>query len=361
MDKKRFNILFVFLRGDAGQSNLLKEAGYPVMYLSSAKKLGAFRFSVLAGLVRILKEHRVDVLHCHAHKATVYGAMAAALAGTPAVLAHVHGLGRSRNLRRKLTNLLLFKKIQRIICVADSVKTDVLTSNWCLTAEKVAVLENSVDYDRFAGVLLSKADAKQRLGLPSDAFVSGTIARFGPFKGHSFLISAFKKVKGKVQSAQLILVGEGPFKQDIQQQVAAAGVAGSVHFLGQRDDVPELLRAMDVFVLPSIGSEGMPRVLLEAMVVGVPCIGTSVGGTPELLCNRDIGYVVPPRDADALAEAMITVANTPEQEVKGLIERARVRIRTRFSHDVVAKKLGSIYEAETDHCRKRDRRLISGA
>ena len=359
LDKKHFNILFVFLRGDAGQRNLLREAGYPVLYLSNAKRVSAFHFSVLAGLVRILKEHRVDVLHCHAHRATVYGTAAAVLAGTPVVLAHVHGLGRSRNLKRKLTNFLLFRRIQRIICVADSVREDVLTSNWHLLAGKVTVLENSVDYERFAGVSVSKADAKLKLGLPSDAFVFGTIARFGPYKGHNFLASAFEKVKIAVPSAQLILVGEGPFKQDIQQQAATPGMAGSVHFLGQRNDIPELLRAIDVFVLPSIGSEGMPRVLLEAMAVGVPCIGTSVGGTPELLCNSDIGCLVPPRDADALAEAMITVANTPEQELKGLIERARERIRSNFSHDVVAKKLEDVYIKEMSRKYESDRRQKS--
>jgi len=355
LDRKRFNVIFVFLRGEAGERNLLREAGYEVLYLSNAKKVNAFRFSVLSGLVRVLKEHKVDVLHCHAHKATVYGAMAGALARTPVVLAHVHGLGRSRNLRRKLTNLLLFRRIDRIIGVANSVTEDILKNNWFLSADKVSVLENSVDYGRFASVSVSKADAKQMLGLPSDAFVFGTIARFGPFKGHSFLISAFEKVKGKVPSAQLILVGEGPFKQDIQQQVAAVGMAGSVHFLGQRDDVPELLRAMDVFVLPSIGSEGMPRVLLEAMAVGVPCIGTKIGGTPEVLCNSDVGYLVPSKDADALAEAMTTLAHTPEQKLKNLVERARETIRANFSHDVVAKKLENTYEMEMNRYYESDR------
>ncbi len=360
LDKNRFNVIFCFLGGHAGEKNLLREAGYEVLYLSNAKKLSAFRFSVVFRLVKILKERKVDVLHCHAHKATIYGAMAGALAGTPVVLAHVHGLGRSRNLRRKLTNFLLFREIDRIICVADSVKEDVLRSNWRLPAEKAAVLENSVDYDRFAGVSISKADARQMLGLSSDAFVFGTIARFGPFKGHNFLVSAFEKVKTEIPSAHLILVGEGPFKQDIQQQAAAAGIAEAVPFLGQRSDIPELLRAMHAFVLPSIGSEGMPRVLLEAMAVGVPCIGTDVGGTPELLRDGDTGCIVPPRDADALAGAMMTLVNMPEQELKGLVERARESIRTHFSHDVVAKKLGSIYEAEVSHCRDSKRRLRDG-
>jgi len=351
--------MFVFLRGDAGEKNRLREAGYEVSHLSDTTTLNAFRFSVLFRLVKVLKQHHVDVLHCHAHKATVYGVMAAVLAKTPVVLAHVHGLGRSRNLRRKLTNLLLFRRIQRIICVADTVKDDVLRSNWRVPGEKVTVLENSVDYERFAGVSISKADAKQRLGLPPDAFVFGTIARFGPYKGHNFLVSAFQKVKTEVSSARLVLVGEGPFKEDARRQAAEAGLEQSVHFLGQRNDVPEVLAAMDVFVLPSIGSEGMPRALLEAMAAGVPCIGTTVGGTPEVLCSGDVGYLVPPKDADALAEAMITVAHTPEQTLEALGKRARERIRTHFSHDVVQEKLASTYETEINHYYESNKRQKS--
>lgn len=356
MDKKRFNVLFVFLGGDVRERNLFREAGYQVVYLSNAKKVSTFRLSVLFRLVKVLKKHRVEVLHCHGHKATVYGTLASTLAGTPVVLAHIHGLRRSRNFRRRLTNFLLFRKINKIICVANSVKEDVLNNNWRLLKEKVIVLENSVDYERFADVSISKDDARRMLGIPTNAFVFGTIARFGPFKGHSFLVSAFRKVKSEIPSAQLILVGEGPFKQDIQQQAASAGMAQSVHFLGQRSDIPELLRATDVFVLPSIGSEGMPRVLLEAMTVGVPCIGTSVGGTPEVLCDGTVGRVVPPRDADALAEAMTDLAKAPDLELKSLTEKARERIRTLFSHNVVAKKLDSTYEREIKNYYEGDRR-----
>lgn len=359
LDKKRFNVLFIFLRGDAGEKNSLREAGYKVVYLSSARRIDAFHFSVLSRLVKILKEHKVDMLHCHAHKATVYGAMAASLAGTPVVLAHVHGLGRSRNLRRKLTNLLLFRRVNRIICVAHSVKEDVLRSNWRLPGGKVAVLENSVDYERFADVSISKANAKQMLGLQADAFVFGTIARFGPYKGHSFLVSAFQKVKSEVPSAHLVLIGEGPLKKDVQQQAAAAGLDQFIHFLGQRSDIPAVLGAMDVFVLPSIGSEGMPRALLEAMAAGVPCIGTSIGGTPDVLCNSDVGYLVPPGDADALAEAMIEGARAPEQERNALVERAKERIRTQFSHDVIKNKLEIIYEMEMSRYYESDRRQKS--
>ena len=115
---------------------------------------------------------------------------------------------------------------------------------------------------------------------------------------------------------------------------------------------------MDVFVLSSI-AEGMPKAILEAMAAGIPCISTNVGGIPDVICNSDIGHMVPPRDANALAEAMIKIANSSEQKLKGIIESARERVRINFNHDVVVRKLENIYETELAHYYESDRRQKS--
>lgn len=359
LDKERFNVIFIYLSGYGVKENLIEEAGYDVFYLSNIQRIKAFRFSILSKLVRTLKEHNIDIIHCHGHKSTFYGAIAATLTRTPVVMAHVHGLGRSRNFRRRLINFIIYKKTDRIIAVANSVKEDVLRSNWSLPTEKLSVLENSIDYERFAGESAFKEDAKKMLGLSSDAFVYGTIARFGPYKGHSFLISAFEKVKKQVPSAHLILVGHGDLRQDLEKDVEKTGLFDSIHFLGYRNDIEKIYKAMDALVLPSIGSEGMPRVILEAMAAGVPCIGTKIGGTPEVICNKDVGFLVPPGDENALAEAMIKLANTPKQDIKVLIGKAQERIRSNFGHDVVIKKLENIYKTEITHYYESDRRQKS--
>ena len=208
-------------------------------------------------------------------------------------------------------------------------------------------LENSVDFERFADVPITKIEAKSKLAnVPVEAFVYGTVARFGLYKGHSFLIKAFEKVRKQVPSARLILAGDGPLKEEIQEQAAKAGLDDSVHFLGRRDDIPKLLRAMDTFVLPSIGSEGMPLVILEAMAAGVPCIASSLSGIPEVINSSDVGFLVPPRDENALAEAMVTLANIPEQKLKDLTEKAKERIRKVFNHNITRAKLAKLYENE---------------
>jgi len=345
LDRDRFNVIFIYLSGYGVDRNILEEKGYEVFYLSNIKLINAFRFSILFKLVKILKDHKIDLLHCHVHKPTVYGVMSAKLAGTPIVLSHVHGLGRSGHFRRKLTNYLLSRRCSRIISVANGVKEDVLRNNWRMPPEKVAVLENSVDYDRFANVSVTRADARRMLGLSPEAFVFGTVGRLAPTKGLGFLIEAFSSVKKDVPSAELILLGNGPCREELERQASETSCHDSIHFLGHRDNIEQLYRAMDVFVLSSV-AEGMPRAILEAMTAGVPCIATGVGGIPEILPSRDVGRLVPSRNSAALAAAMIDLAQTPAGRLQDLAEKAGDRVRRFYSHKVVGEKLANLYESE---------------
>lgn len=345
LNKERFNVIFIYLRGYGDEKNLLKEAGYEVFYLSNIKRSNTFRFSILFRLVRILKEHNVDIIHCHAHKSTVYGTVAAVLAKTPVVMAHVHGLGRSRNFRRKLINYFLFKKINKIVPVAKSVREDVLKNNWSVPEEKIFVLENSIDYRRFADVSISKEDAKRILGLPSDAFVFGTIGRLAPTKGQLYLIEAFAKVKQKLPKSMLLLIGDGRLENVLRAEASKTGFGKSIHFFGRRTDIPQILKALDVFVFPSV-AEGFGLALAEAMAVGVPCIATEVGGIPEIISGNNVGALVPPKDSEALAQAMISIANMTGEKLEKQVEKAQNRVRQFYSHQIVREKLIKLYESE---------------
>ncbi len=344
-DKERFNVIFIYLSSYGVEKNLIEEAGYEVFNLSGIEQLKGFRFSFLFKLVGILKEHNVDIIHCHGHKTTVYGAIAAKFAKTPVVMAHVHGLGRSRNLRRKLTNFLLLRKISRIICVANSVREDVLKNNWSVPEEKISVLENSIDYRRFADVSISKEDAKQVLGLPSDALVFGTIARLAPTKGLLYLIEAFRKVKERKPSAHLVLLGDGLCRAELEKQVSDMSCRDSIHFFGHRENIEQLLRGMDVFVLSSL-AEGMPRAILEAMAAGVPCVATEVGGILEIISGNNVGTLVPPKDSEALTQAMINIADLTDEKLEKQVEEAQNRVRQFYSHKIVNEKLRKLYESE---------------
>ncbi len=345
LDADRFEVIFIFLGGPVTTPVWMKEAGYKVFYLSHRREIGFRGAAVLLKLARILRSHRVDVLHCHNHKANVYGALAGILARTPTVLAQVHGLRRARNTRRRLMNLIVFRKARRILAVADAVRQDVVDSNWHVSHEKLFVLENSVDYDRFAEPTVSPSEARRLLGIPTEAVVFGTIGRLAPTKGLSYLIEAFSTVKQQLASAQLVLLGDGPSREELERCAARTPYPEAIHFLGYRPNVEQLLRGMNVFVLSSV-AEGMPRVILEAMVAGVPCVSTAVGGIPQMLDNGAIGTLVPPRDSQGLAHAMLAWANMAEQERDARIEKAREYARRHYSHDVLTDRLAELYENE---------------
>jgi glycosyltransferase involved in cell wall biosynthesis len=345
LDKNYFKVFFIYLSGHGTSTNMLEEAGYDVFYLSQRKRINTFSFSTLFRLVRLLKRQKVTVLHCHGHKPMFYGVPASMIAKTPVVIGHVHGLGRSRNFRRKLENFLLFKKVNRIITVANGVKEDVLKNNWSLSAEKLFVLENSIDYKRFGDVPVIREYTKKMLNLPRDAFVFGTVGRFAPTKGLSYLIGAFEKVKEKIPKAHLLLLGSGLLRAELEQQAANTSYEESIHFVGYRENIEELLRAMDVFVLSSV-AEGMPRVILEAMAAGIPCIATEVGGVSEVINGDGVGFLVPPADPNALAQAMIKVAKMPKNSLDRLTQNAQSRVRQFYSHDIVREKLRELYESE---------------
>ncbi len=344
IDPKKYQTIFIYLMKDSEVPNFFEEKGLKVFYISKKRALRMYNLWVIYKLSRVLKREKVDILHCHRHKSTVYGTIAAALAGTPAVFAHVHGISRTKNWRRRLVNSVVLKRVNKILTVGEAVREDVLRDNPVVKPDQVVSIGNSIDYDRYANAGITKQQAKENIGLKADCFVFGTVARMAPNKGQICLIKAFEKVKNTLPSAHLVFVGDGRLRKELENAAAKTGFSDSIHFFGKRKDVPQMLRAMDAFVLPSIGSEGLPRVLLEAMAAGVPCIGTQVSGIPEIFDNGKFGVLVPPKDENALAKAMMEVANAPQRELQGLIIKAKDKVEQNYTHSIVVKKLETIYD-----------------
>jgi glycosyltransferase involved in cell wall biosynthesis len=343
LDKERFRPFFIYL-SDFGVDESVHKQGN-LYFLSNRKNPGQFNPVVLWRLVRILRDEKVDIVHCHRHKQVIYGAMASCFSPHPVVLAHIHGLNRTRSLSRKVINFLAFKKVRKLVAVSKTVGEDVLKTNWKLSAAKVCVLENSVDYERFANVQVSREEIRAELGLSMHSFVFGTVGRLAPTKGLPYLIEAFSKIKTQIPSAHLIFLGDGSLKPELEKQAGEMQCKDSIHFLGYRTNIEVLLRGIDVFVLSSI-AEGMPRVILEAMAARVPCIATKVGGIPDIINDESIGLLVPPKDSVALSQAMIRIAKMPGNELDTLIRKAQDRIRRFYSHKTVSEKLRKLYESK---------------
>lgn len=306
LDKQIFSQVICYLSGADDKHSPLKKWGYEVIGLGiPKKKLKRFQPSLVLQLARIVREQEVDIVHCQRHKCTVYGTLAAWLAGKNVkVVTTVHGLNRTRTLGRKLLNLALFSRISRIIAVSNAVRHDIQKTNRISSPDKVVTVYNGIDTRRFSESSLTQQEARSRLGLSDeDAFVFGTVGRLAKVKGQTILLKAYARVCQKYPNSWLVLAGKGVLDTELRKLSAELNIDKRVVFLGYRKDIPEVLRAYDVFVLPSL-SEGFGLALMEAMTSGIPVIASNVGGVPEILHSPSLGIMVSPSSVEELASAM---------------------------------------------------------
>jgi sugar transferase (PEP-CTERM/EpsH1 system associated) len=263
----------------------------------------------VVSLVAALRRLRPDVVHSR-NWGAFDAVLAARLAGVRVVVHGEHGRViedlRGDNRRRNRLRRALAPLVTRFVTVSSDLAAW-LVGTVGISRTKVVTIPNGVDTDRFApgdGAALRRA-----LALPAGGLVVGAIGRLDPVKDHLALLEAFARLV-PVPDVVLVIAGEGPCRAALEARVGALGLDKRVRLLGERGDVPDLLRAMDVFVLSSIG-EGVSNTVLEAMATGLPVVATRVGGTPELVIPGVTGLLVPAGDAGALADALATYAGDP--------------------------------------------------
>jgi glycosyltransferase involved in cell wall biosynthesis len=197
-----------------------------------------------------------------------------------------------------------------------------------------------VDLAEFSGA--GDGDAmRKELGLSRP--VIGSVAMFRGSKGHAPLLDAFATVHAKHPSARLLLVGDGIRRAWVEGLAKERGLADAVFFTGFRSDVPDLLRAMDCFVLASTRTEGVPQSLLQAFAAGIPAVGSAIGGIPEVIADGETGTLVKPDDPAALAAAIEAVIGNPAAAAVRA-RAARKLVEERFSHVAAVSRLLALYD-----------------
>jgi glycosyltransferase involved in cell wall biosynthesis len=345
LDKSTFSQVVCYLRGHDEVSNKLEKLGHDVLTLDIAKeKFRKFQPRAVLQLARIIKERGIDIVHCQRHKPTVYGTLAAYMAGgKPRVIGHVRGLHRTRNFRRRLLNRLLSGRISRVIAVSAAVHDDLISNNSESYAAKVVTIHNGIDAELFINPNLTREAVRGRIGITAKGvFVYGTVGRLVETKGQSILLQAFAQVSEECPHSLLVLAGEGRLESELRERAAELGIQESVVFLGHRHDIAEVLQAYDVFVLPSV-AEGLPGALLEAMAAGLPVIASRVGGVPEILNTPELGTMVSPRSVDDLASAMTALYKTTEEKRDEIGEALRERVLEEFSKEKMISAITAEY------------------
>ncbi|MCC6170077.1 MAG: glycosyltransferase [Caldilineaceae bacterium] len=207
---------------------------------------------------------------------------------------------------------------------------------------KITAIGNGVDIDRYRQPT-DRERLRRQLGLPPQAPVLITVGTLRTAKGHRYLIQAAADVLRRFPETHFLFVGDGELRHPLESQTAACGLTEKIHFLGSRQDIPDLLAASDVFVLPSLW-EGLSMALLEAMAAAKPIVATAVSGTSQVIIDKENGILTPPGDAPALAQAICDVLSQLDAGACAMGESARRRVAASFSVEKQAAEYMALYE-----------------
>jgi len=230
--------------------------------------------------------------------------------------------------------------IDRSIAVSE-LSRDLLIENYRVPEDRIVAIRNGIDIARFDDV--TDADRVRReLGLSPDDRVAILIGRFAPRKGHEFALKAVQRASERVPDLKMIFAGDGELEDDLRAEAVRLNVSDRVIFAGFRRDIPHLLAAAEVLVLPS-EDECLPLVILEAMSSRLPVISTDVGGISEAVEDGVTGIMVRPRDAEGLAEALVEILGDPER-ARSMGIAGRRKVEAEFSLEACAAAVFDVYD-----------------
>ena len=323
-------------KGPVGE--MIEQMGIPVIPLHRMKKT-QFDYGIIREIKKIILREKIVLVHTHLYDGGKYGRIAARMARVPGIVHTAHNIYVKRRTKYHLINRILSSFTDRIIAVSKAVKESLVRYDR-INRKKIQVIYNGIDLSKFDGPS-TKHEVRAELGIKPDEYVIGVIARLEEQKGHRYLLEALSIIPEHLASLKILIVGDGQLRSVLETETKRRALSSNVFFLGTRKPIAPILRALDLFLLPSLW-EGFSMAILEAMAAGVPVIATSVGGAGEVITSGQDGLLIPPGDAQSLAEA---IKDALRHRAKYL-EMARIgreRVRQNFSQEKHMEALQTLY------------------
>ena len=296
-------------------------------------------------LWRTIRRGRYDIVHTHSSKAGILGRVAARLAGARVIVHTTHGWGFNSDQPWHIYWLYVWLerlcvRFSDVVIVVGRPNRDEGLALGIGRPEQYQLIRSGIEIDAYRDVSLTRQEARERLQLPHDAFVIGSVGRLGEQKAPHDLLAAFAPVAVAHPHSHLVFVGDGPLRAPLEAAIAQAGLTGRVHLMGLRRDVPELMRAFDVFALASRW-EGLPRVFPQAMAAGLPIVATRVDGAPDAITSGENGWLVPVGDVATMSRHLAALAADPAA-ARRMGEAGRLRVEE-FSAQRMVDALAELY------------------
>ena len=289
-------------------------------------------------LKRIIKARDVSIINTHSSMDSWIGSIAGRTAGIKVLRTrHISAAIKSDPLKRLIYGPLC----DGIITTGEFIK-GMLVDELGISPGKIHSIPTGIDAGLFARE--DGSTVRAELGIGPDVPVIGVVAVLRSWKGHAYLMNAMFKVIKEFPDAILLVAGDGPVRANIELWAKSPGLTPNVMVLGHREDAAAVISALDIAVLPSVASEGIPQFVLQAMAAGKPVIGTSVGGIPEVVKDGVNGLVVPPVDPESLADAMRFLLKDPEK-MKRMGEAGRDMFVKGHTKEKMLDDLEALYES----------------
>ena len=298
--KKRGARVIILCQPD---SRLNKRASAEGIEVRTCRMKKSYDILAIKYIMNLIRSENIDIISTHSGRDSLLAGIAGRLSRKRPIIV------RTRHLALPITSKFTYSLLaHKVVAVSEYVKQYLIEKK--IVSGKVTAIPTGIDTDKFNPQKVNDS-LRQELGLQKDTPLIGTIAILRKKKGHHTILDAMPLVLKEIPDAVFVFAGDGPQRDNILNKIKASGLSGKVFMLGLRKDIPEILKSIDVFALPTL-QEALGTSFIEAMAMGKPVIGADVGGVGEVIKNGVNGYLVEPDDPQALAEAIIKMLKDRE-------------------------------------------------
>lgn len=304
---------------------------------------GAFDIKGISRLQALYRDEKVDIVNTHSSKDSWCAGLAAKLSGDVKVIRTRH---LSIPIKRNFESKLLYRTLpDAIVTTGEAIRKHIIERTDA-NPETIVSIPTGIDLKAFDPVTADRLSFRKDIGVDPEAPLIGTVGMLRVMKGHSYLLNAAAEVIREFPDARFAIIGDTAFESNIKehlaQQIEQLGIAGNIIMAGYRDDIPEIMAGLDVFVLASIRSEGVPQVITQAMAMKRPVIGTNVGSVYEQIIDKETGFLIEKANSARIRDSILAMLRNPAM-AKEMGEKGRKLVEERFSLDTMLDKTEALY------------------
>lgn len=324
LNKDKFNCSIVTFDLKEIFVKKIREEGIKVIFIPVKRHYTLNALLKAFKLKALIKKHNIDIVQTFHFKSDTYGVLVSKLSGVSKIISSRRDVGDLKKPRQIFLNKIINRFIDRYITVCNTVGEKVHKTEG-IPRDKMITIYNGVDLNKFNPNNTVLQDIKENLGLKEDDFVIGTSAVFRPEKAYHILFKGIEKVLPFIKNLKVLVLGSGVTKSYFEDYCNRGPLRDIVKFMGFVDDVENYLPLMNIFCYVPDKNEGFSNAILEAMAMERPIIATDVGGNTEAVANGINGIIIPPSNADALADAILYLYNNSDTRCRmGIKSRERV-------------------------------------